>query len=213
MSVPAAVLLRYSSVPDDLSAVPHMVDEAVRHFPSLFERVDANRALDGSYLYLYFWSGQAKVLNDEVVQFLQSLAARSLPMKDGGAPSIVRLSPAQDMPGASCKEPAHYHYVVETDLQAQFAADLIAWYEQEHLPGLAAVQGNVRARRLETVAENGGVRSLACYDLTTPATLETAPWLAVRATAWSSRVRPYFSNSRRVMCERIFLRELDAVST
>ena len=48
------------------------------------------------------------------------------------------LPPAQHAP---------YHYVVETDVLPGHEDDLNAWYAQEHLPGLAAVPGTVRAAR------------------------------------------------------------------
>ena len=44
-----------------------------------------------------------------------------------------------------------------------------------------------------------GPLSLACYDLVSTETLGSPPWLAVRATEWSSRVRPHFMNTRRTM--------------
>ena len=57
-------------------------------------------------------------------------------------------------------------------------ADLNAWYDQEHLPGLAAVPGTVRALRYE--CRHKGPRYLACYDLHTRETFGSPPWLAVR---------------------------------
>lgn len=63
--------------------------------------------------------------------------------------------------------------------------DLNAWYDQEHLPGLASVPGTVRAMRFECRDESP--RYLACYDLHTRETFGSPPWLAVRATDWSSR--------------------------
>jgi hypothetical protein len=51
-------------------------------------------------------------------------------------------------------------------------------------------------------AGDASPRYLACYDLTAPDTLERTEWLAVRHTAWSSRVRPLFLNPRRTMFHR-----------
>ncbi len=78
--------------------------------------------------------------------------------------------------------------------------ELNAWYDQEHLPGLAGVPGTIIAMRFRRAS--GSPKYLACYDLTTPATLERDEWLAVRHTAWSSRVRPLFRNTRRTMFRR-----------
>ena len=108
------------------------------------------------------------------------------------------LQPVQDIAGASSGQAAAFHYVVETDLAPAHAQQLTDWYAQEHLPGLAAVPGTVRARRYLCV-DAAMPRSFACYDLTTPDALQSAAWLAVRHTAWSSRVRPLFRNPLRTM--------------
>ena len=118
------------------------------------------------------------------------------------APSAAwqRLLPLQALDGASAGAVPAFHYVVETDVLPEHEADLKAWYEEEHLPGLAAVPGTVRATRFRR--ETGSPAYLACYDLLTPDTLKHPAWLAVRHTAWSSRVRPLFVNPRRTMFVR-----------
>jgi hypothetical protein len=107
----------------------------------------------------------------------------------------------QALPGASAGAPAPFHYVVETDVLPGFDDDLNAWYQQEHLPGLAAVPGTVCAARYLNPA--GWPRYRACYDLATLDAFNSPPWLAVRATAWSSRVRPAFCNTQRTMFRRV----------
>lgn len=121
---------------------------------------------------------------------------------DGPGTPWQPLSLLSDLPGASCEQTAEYHYVVETDIPAHAEADFNAWYAEEHLPGLAQVAGTVRARRFKRV--EGHPRYLACYDLVTPETMESAAWLAVRGTPWSSRVRPLFQNTRRTLYVRSF---------
>lgn len=75
------------------------------------------------------------------------------------------------------------------------------WYDTEHLPGLAAVPGTIRTQRFRSL--DGGPRYHACYELVAPQTLGSAPWLAVRHTAWSARVRPNFRNTKRTMFRRV----------
>ncbi|MCZ4316498.1 hypothetical protein O4H66_24105 [Comamonadaceae bacterium G21597-S1] len=112
-----------------------------------------------------------------------------------------QLHMVQELVGASAGQAATFHYVVETDMPPEHAQQLTDWYAQEHLPGLAAVPGAVRAARY--LCLDGVVpRSFACYDLTTPDALQSAAWLAVRHTAWSSRVRPLFRNPMRTMFRR-----------
>ncbi|WP_232301032.1 DUF4286 family protein [Caldimonas taiwanensis] len=113
----------------------------------------------------------------------------------------TRLRVTLRLDGASKGQVAAWRYVVETDVLSEAEADLNAWYDHEHLPGLAAVPGTVRAQRL--LNEQGHPRYHACYDLVTLETFGSPAWLAVRATAWSSRVRPSFRNTRRTMFRRI----------
>jgi hypothetical protein len=115
-----------------------------------------------------------------------------------------RLICLQQIAGASGASEAPWHYVVETDVLPEYEADFNAWYAQEHLPGLAAVPGTVRAARF--VREGpGGPRYRACYDLASIETFGSAPWLAVRGSTWSARVRPAFRETRRTMFERVRL--------
>jgi len=114
--------------------------------------------------------------------------------------TLSRLALLMEIPGASAGESAPYHYVVETDVLPEHEADFNAWYDREHLAGLASVPGTVRAMRFRNV--DGRPRYHACYDLTRPDTLGSPPWLAVRGTPWSDRVRPGFFNTTRTMFRR-----------
>ncbi|WP_407655746.1 hypothetical protein [Azohydromonas lata] len=115
---------------------------------------------------------------------------------------LVRLKPSLVVPGASAGADAPWHYIVATDVLPQHEADFNAWYEQEHLPGLAAVPGTVQAARYVRV-EGTGPRYHACYDLADRAAFNSPAWLAVRGTPWSSRVRPSFRNTQRTMYQRV----------
>lgn len=117
-----------------------------------------------------------------------------------GAKSAV-LHRVSDLQGASHGQPAPWHYIVETDILPEAEQDLNAWYDQEHLPGLASVPGTVRAERF--VCHDESPRYHACYDLMTQETFGCPEWLAVRASAWSDRVRPSFRNTRRTMFKKI----------
>ena len=104
--------------------------------------------------------------------------------------------------GVSAGKPAPWHYVVATDVLAAHEADFNAWYETEHAPGLAAVPGTVRASRW-LAPEGASPKYHACYDLARQEAIGSPPWLAVRATDWSSRVRPHFRNTRRVLDRQV----------
>jgi len=115
----------------------------------------------------------------------------------------IGLAPLLDLQGSSRGEVATHHYVVETDISAHNLEEFTAWYDTEHMPGLARVPGTVRARRFKR--QEGTPRFIACYDLTTPLTLEHPEWLAVRHTPWSDRVRPMFCDTVRTMYIRAHL--------
>jgi hypothetical protein len=114
--------------------------------------------------------------------------------------ALARLEPLESVDGASAGHDAPYRYVVETDVAVEHEVDFNAWYHDEHLAGLASVTGTVRAARYRD--RTGQPRYLACYDLEHPDVLGSAPWLAVRATPWSDRVRPHFTNTKRTMFRR-----------
>jgi hypothetical protein len=123
--------------------------------------------------------------------------------------TVSRLESVFERPGHSRAGTPAFHYVVETDPEAGWAEEIFRWYDTEHMPGLAAVPGCVHARRLlnhdhglheglEGPLDHGPL-SFACYDLVTEDTLGSAPWLAVRGSAWSDITRPHFTNTRRTM--------------
>jgi hypothetical protein len=111
--------------------------------------------------------------------------------------ALSRMQLMLDAPGHSSGESAHFHYIVETDPQEGWMAEISHWYDTEHMIGLARVPGCIQARRM--LNHDQGPVSLACYDLVSEQTLGSGPWLAVRGTEWSSRVRPHFTNTKRTM--------------
>ena len=115
--------------------------------------------------------------------------------------TLARLELIMTLAGASANEEAPIRYVVETDVQPEHEAEFNAWYDDEHLAGLASVPGNVRASRYRD--GTGHPRYHACYDLVQRETLGSPAWLAVRATPWSDRVRPTFVNTKRTLFRRV----------
>lgn len=127
---------------------------------------------------------------------LAQAVARLLEL-DPATVRAYRLRQVFDRPGASAGRPAPFHYVVETNAADGWIDEIGRWYDDEHMPGLAAVPGCVQARRY--LNHDGGPLSYACYDLEAPGVLGSPPWLAVRHTEWSSRVRPQFRDTLRTM--------------
>lgn len=126
----------------------------------------------------------------------------SPPMRDldFGVECVILHCIQRVVSNAGALPAAPYRYVVETDVTAECEDDFNVWYEQEHLPGLASVPGALQAQRYR--ADSGTPRYYACYDLASLDVFGSPSWLAVRATPWSSRVRPAFRNTRRTMFKR-----------
>lgn len=118
-----------------------------------------------------------------------------------GEIEVSRLTGLRAYAGPSAKELAPYHYVVRTDVAPGGEDELERWYDEEHMPKLAAVPGVVMAQRL--VSLDAGPKYYACYDLVSPETLKSPPWLAARGTDWSERVRPTFRHTRRIVSRRL----------
>lgn len=114
---------------------------------------------------------------------------------------VVEIRPLISLKGASHGVIGNYHYIVETDIGKASEEEFNAWYDIEHLPGLARVPGTISAKRY--VRLSGSPRYIACYELLSPSVMESKEWLAVRHTAWSSRIRPMFLNTVR----ELFIRQ------
>lgn len=133
------------------------------------------------------------------------LAADALPALaeqwlDASAWSRVRVSRLETVfvaPGASQGKAPVFHYIVEMDPETGWMPEITRWYDEEHMPGLAAVEGCILAMRL--LNHDHGPLSLACYDLVTDQALTLPAWLAVRGSAWSDITRPHFQNTLRTM--------------
>ena len=166
----------------------------------LAESVAAHTALDAEESYLYLFSRETAAIGAGVLSRV-AVRAVGVPALTGAKLEAARLVPVFDRPGASRTVAPVFHYVVEMDVEPAQEDDLNAWYDKEHMPGLAACPGTVRARRFRN--SGGSPRYHSCYDLTRTETLGSPPWLAVRHTPWSDRVRPHFRNVKRTMFKRL----------
>jgi len=184
--------------------LPAALKDFARSVP-LASGVAAHAAVEGDESYLYVFSLEFGALHGPTLARIVENGHR-LPALEGLGVEVIRLAPMFDVPGASAAEAPRFHYVVETDVVPEHEADLNAWYDEEHMPGLAACPGTVRARRFRN--PDGSPRYHSCYDLVRTETLGSEPWLAVRRTAWSDRVRPHFRNTKRTMFRRLFALEL-----
>jgi hypothetical protein len=76
--------------------------------------------------------------------------------------------------------------------------DFNAWYDEEHIPALAAVPGTLCARRFR--ATQGPMRYVALYHLTAPEVVASAEWKKAVETPWTARIRPHMRDRLRIVC-------------
>jgi len=128
---------------------------------------------------------------------LAPLAAWWVGQAGWGRVRVSRLEKMFEAAGRSAGAPPVFHYIVEMDPEEGWMPEISRWYDTEHMPGLASVEGCILAMRL--LNHDHGPLSLACYDLVTDQALTLPAWLAVRGTAWSDITRPHFTNTLRTM--------------
>jgi hypothetical protein len=152
-------------------------------------------ALDGSEAYIYL---DLKAQARPGAEFQKAVDAKAAELLAGSGMTAWALHGIADMQGANEGEAAPFFYTVEITAKRDNMPAVSEWYDQEHMPGLAAVPGCAHARRF---MHDGGqdLTSCACYQLTNKDIRETAAWNAVRGTPWSERVRPHFLNLKRNM--------------
>lgn len=78
--------------------------------------------------------------------------------------------------------------LVMVDVPADKEEDFNRWYNEEHLPELLAIPGVLNAARYEAV--RNGPKHLACYELESPAVLESAAWTSRQPSEWAQRIGP-----------------------
>jgi hypothetical protein len=88
---------------------------------------------------------------------------------------------------------APYALVVRVEADPAHEAGFNAWYDEEHLPALAAVPGVLAAKRFRLTA-GPGPKYLAVYELATEDVPESDAWRKAGDTPWTAKLRPYFQN-------------------
>ncbi|UUZ73720.1 hypothetical protein LP415_12030 [Polaromonas sp. P1(28)-8] len=179
-------------LPDCLPAIMQHLRGALKPSPAELHSA-FSAAQKELYVYLHF--PERTPIDKAVAASLELALEREWPQLQQTC--VSRLQKVFEAKGASAGSKPLFHYVVEMDPESGWMPELAQWYDTEHMPGLAAVPGCIRAARF--LNHDHGPLSLACYDLVTEGTLGSAPWLAVRATDWSNRMRPHFTHTIRTM--------------
>jgi hypothetical protein len=114
---------------------------------------------------------------------------------------LCRLEAEQTVPGnQAAPAGAGGALFFAMNVKPEAEADFNAWYNEEHLPGLAAVPGCLRARRFR--AAGGSHKYVAFYHLTGPEVTTSAAWKKAVETPWTMRIRPQTSDRLRVVLKR-----------
>lgn len=93
--------------------------------------------------------------------------------------------------GDAPQEHAPYILSVRIDIPSEVEAEFNRWYNEEHLPQLAAVPGVACARRYHS-ASSTGAAYLAIYEMENEHVMNTDAWSQAANTEWTNKLRPHF---------------------
>lgn len=114
---------------------------------------------------------------------------------------LLRFEGTQTTPGnAAAHKGAGALLLNAMNVTPEAEADFNAWYDQEHIPALAAVPGTLSARRFKAEGATGGThRYVALYHLTSPDVPRGAAWKAAANSPWTDKLRPHFRDHLRIL--------------
>lgn len=117
----------------------------------------------------------------------------------GMCTQLMRAEAEQLVPGERlAPEGAGGLLLIALNIAPEAEADFNAWYDEEHMPALAAVPGTICARRFRS--RRGAPRYFALYHLAAPGVPDSAAWKKAVDTPWSARLRPRFRDRVRLVC-------------
>jgi hypothetical protein len=194
-TVAADALLVQARLEGDAALLPGFLQRLQAALPGTPIRLRAALSLTQNEVYAYLHFDRRMSFEKAAAKTLEAgLAQEFAGLRDI---RVSRLEQLFASDGASAGSAPVLHYTVEMDPEAGWMPELSQWYDTEHMSGLAAVPGCVRVERYWN--HDHGPKSLACYDLLSQETLVSPPWLAIRGTPWSDRMRPHFTNTIRTM--------------
>ncbi len=114
---------------------------------------------------------------------------------------LIRFDGVQALPGDADSPPGAGGLLVNAmNVDPEHEAEFNEWYDHEHVPALAAVQGVLAARRFRD--SKGTHRYLALYHLRAPEVTTGQAWKDAADTPWTRRLRPHFRNHLRLLARR-----------
>ena len=114
---------------------------------------------------------------------------------------LIRFDGDQTLPGnADSPSNAGGLLVNAMNVDPEHEAEFNEWYDNEHIPALAAVPGVLSARRFND--PKGTHRYLALYHLKTAEVAAGPEWKNAASSQWTDRLRPHFNNHLRILARR-----------
>lgn len=114
---------------------------------------------------------------------------------------LLRFDGDQTLPGDAASPAGAGGLLVNAmNVVPEHEAEFNDWYDNEHIPALAAVPGVLSARRFRDPA--GTHRHLALYHLTTPEVTLGDAWKTAAGTPWTAKLRPHFRDHLRILSRR-----------
>jgi hypothetical protein len=111
---------------------------------------------------------------------------------------LLRFEGAQILPGdQEAPSGAGGLLVNAMNIDSAQEEEFNRWYDQEHIPALAAVPGTLAARRFKD--SKGSHRYVALYHLASPDVQQSEAWKKAANSAWTDRLRPYFRDHLRIV--------------
>jgi hypothetical protein len=115
---------------------------------------------------------------------------------------LLRFEGEQILPGdALAPQEAPALLLNAMNVVPEHEAEFNEWYNSEHIPALAAVNGTLCARRFRATAE-GSHRYVALYHLASPETCGGPEWKAAASSPWTDKLRPHFRDHLRIVTRR-----------
>ncbi len=118
---------------------------------------------------------------------------------------ICRFEAEQILPGSRiAPSGAGGMLLFATNVAPEAEADFNSWYDNEHVPNLAAVPGCLGGRRfrIEKAVSQGSHRYLSLYHLALPEVCSSEAWRKAVETPWTHRVRPHTRDRLRIVLRR-----------
>jgi hypothetical protein len=111
---------------------------------------------------------------------------------------LMRFEGDQILPGNQLP-PGHAGGLLLNAMNVEPAAEaeFNEWYDNEHIPALAAVPGTLAARRFR--AHEGSPRYVALYHLASPEVQASPEWKRAASSPWTDRMRPHFRDHLRIV--------------